>query len=523
MPYRSDAVIEFEAVRADVTSVEADLLVLPCFSGCEPGPGTAQAARALGIDLAGTLGRHGFSGDIGDAFTTLTLGRIRAGAVMLVGVGDRAQAGPAAVRQATMQAASQMNWAARIATTLPAAGLAAAGLPEAVAPAAPAEAADGEQACAAAFSEGLLLGAYQYDRYRRDPATPGWRRPAIERVEVLAASQDTQPAAAGLRRGQDLADLTNWVRDLVNASSSDKTPAVMADQARELAGRYGLPCQVLGVPELVAGGFGGILGVGKGSANEPRLVEIAYRGGGDAPVIGMTGKGITFDSGGLTLKRTAEIEYMKSDMAGAATIMAVLRGAAERQLPVNIDAVLPFAENMPSGSAQRPGDILTHRGGKTSEIRDTDNEGRVLVADGLAYLAERGPSLLIDVATLTDAAGLGESLWAVLGSADEQIAELIAAGREAGDPGWHLPLPAQYRRHLASEFADVRNQPALVPDTTVLASMYLGEFTGGLPWMHIDNGSTAYLEQPADGWPEGATGSPVRALLAWTERWAQQH
>src|SRR5260370_34289442 len=165
----------------------------------------------------------------------------------------------------------------------------------------------------------------------------------------------------------------------------------MANQAHELADTHGLACSVMTVPDLAAGGFGGILGVGQGSRNEPRLVELSYRAAGDAPVIGLTGKGITFSSGGLNLKGTAEIEYMKSDMAGAATVLAVLRGAAELGLPLNIDAVLPFAENMPGGSAQRPGDVLTHRGGRTSEIRDTDSEGRVLVADALAFLAEREP------------------------------------------------------------------------------------------------------------------------------------
>ena len=497
--------IGFEAVPGSAPQARADLLVLPCYAGPgsrpEPGRGAAETAAALGIDLVATLGAHGFAGEIGDTFATLSLGRLGAGSVLFVGVGPREQAGPAAVRQASMLAAAHLAGAARVAATLPESG----------------------REAAAAFAEGLLLGAYQYDRYRREPVTPGWRRPALERVEVLTAGSDQAAVADGLRRGERLAGLTNWVRDLVNASPSDTTPDDLAAVARLLADEHGLTCSVLAVPELAAGGFGGILGVGQGSRNEPRLVELAYRGGGDGPVIGLTGKGITFDSGGLTLKRTSEIEWMKSDMAGAATIMAVLRGAAEFGLPVNIDAVLPFAENMPGGAAQRPGDVLTHRGGKTSEVRDTDAEGRLIVADALAYLAEREPAVLVDVATLTDAAGLGESLWAVLGTDDRLIGELVAAGREAGDPGWHLPLPLAYRRYLASAVADVRNTPADVVDTTVMAAMYLREFTGGVPWMHIDNGSTAYLERPGDGWPEGATGSPVRALLRWVERWGQDH
>jgi leucyl aminopeptidase len=165
--------------------------------------------------------------------------------------------------------------------------------------------------------------------------------------------------------------------------------------------------------------------------------------------------------------------------------------------------------------------VLTHRGGRASEIRDTDSEGRLIIADALAYLAERKPATLIDVATLTDAAGLGEDLWAVLGTDEREIGELIEAGEQAGDPGWRLPLPPSYRKYLASAAADIRNTPAGVPDTTIMAAMYLREFTGGVPWLHIDNGSTAYLDKDGVLWPEGATGSPTRALLRWVERFAE--
>src|SRR6266566_151680 len=379
--------IGFEAVTGRVSQARADVLVLPCYAGqdraLEPGPGCGEAAAALGVELPAALSARGFTGDIGDTFATLTLGKLAAAEILVIGLGPRANSGPGAVRQAAMRAAGELTRAARIAAVLPDAGQ------------------DGAASdLAAAFAEGLLLGAYQFDRYRHRPVAPGWHRPATELVRVLAgpdADSTVAAVAAGLRRGQRLAELTNWVRDLVNASPSDTTPDHMAQQARELAAAHGLSCTVLTEPELRAGGFGGVLGVGQGSVNEPRLVELSYRGGA-GPVIGMTGKGITFDSGGLSLKRDSEIEWMKSDMAGAAAIMAVLRGAAECGLPVNIDAAIPVAENMPGGAAQRPGDVLTHRGGKTSEVRDTDAEGRLIIADALAYLAERDPATLIDVA-----------------------------------------------------------------------------------------------------------------------------
>ena len=513
--------ISFEARPGGVADVTADLLVLPWYAGAgdqdgagarpepEPGPAAGEVTTAMGHELASALAAHGFTGAPGETFRTLTLGRLAASSLLCLGLGPRAEAEPGAVRQAVLLAGEAIAGYGRVAIVLPLAPPAHAESPSA--------SKAGAEPIAAALAEGLELAAYGFGRYRHDPR---WRPPALAHVQVLTGAgphaPDLAAVSAGLHRGAAVARLTNWVRDLVNASPSDTTPELMAQQARALAGDHGLECRVLGRPELMDGGFGGILAVGQGSRNEPRLVELSYRGG-DGPVLGLTGKGITFDSGGLTLKRTAEIEWMKADMAGAATIMAVLRGAAEAGLPVNIDAALPFAENMPGGSAQRPGDVLTHRGGMTSEVRDTDSEGRLVVADALAYLAERAPALLVDVATLTDAAGLGPGLWAVLGNDDRLAGELVTAGLEAGDPGWALPLPPAYRRYLDSTVADIRNTPTEGADTTLMAAMYLRDFAAGVPWAHIDNGSTAFLEHQAGGWPEGATGSPVRALLRWLE------
>jgi leucyl aminopeptidase len=482
----------------------------PAGAGLVAGPGVAEVSHALGLDLLELLrgpaaASRGFGGQLGDTFETLTLGRLPAPRLLLVGLGDPAEAGPAAIRQAAMMAASAMSTAATIATTLPAAG-------------APAIGTDGWRAAASAFAEGLLLGAYRFRRYKRQPLDEAASRPlALSQVTVLAPAEAEVATTTGLRHGEAIGRMTNWVRDVVTTPAGDLTPARMVDEAQQLAASGQLRFSVLDAAELARGGFGGILGVGQGSANKPKLVELSYRGGGDGPVIALTGKGITFDSGGLSLKRTSEIEWMKADMAGAATIMAVLSAAAGLSLPVNIDAALPFAENMPGGSAIRPGDVITHRGGRTSEVVDTDCEGRLIIADALAYLAERRPSALIDVATLTDAAGLGGELFAAMSNDQILAGAVLAAGQAAGDPGWPLPLPAAYRRYLESAVADIRNLPRGVPDSTVLAGLYLSAFAGDVPWVHIDNGSTAYLEQATDCWPEGATGSPARAILRWLE------
>jgi leucyl aminopeptidase len=548
------ASIEFAASLAGPAQAQADVLVLPCFTGPAAGPGVAEISQVLGIDLLGQLrgpgAGHAFSGRAGDVFETLTLGRLPAPRLLLVGLGDPAAVGPAAIRQAVMMAAARISTAATIATTIPGAGAAGRTAPSGTMPggtmpgsavpgsavpgsaisdspiseypvsASPASdgAAGGVRAAASAFAEGLLLGAYQFRRYKRQPldeAAPG--PAALRQVTVLTSAGDQAAVSAGLRHGAVIGEATNWVRDLVTTPARDLTPADMVDVAQQLAAGAGLKFSVLDAADLEEGGFGGILGVGQGSVNRPKLVELAYRGGGDGPVVALTGKGITFDSGGLTLKRTSEIEWMKTDMAGAATIMAVLRAAAEFSLPVSIDAALPFAENMPGGAAIRPGDVISHRGGRTSEVVDTDCEGRLIVADALAYLAERAPAALIDVATLTDAAGLGGELFAAMGNDQALASAVLAAGQAAGDPGWQLPLPPGYRRYLESAVADIRNLPRGVPDSTVMAGLYLSAFPGQVPWVHIDNGSTAYLEQATDCWPEGATGSPARALVRWLE------
>jgi leucyl aminopeptidase len=311
--------------------------------------------------------------------------------------------------------------------------------------------------------------------------------------------------------------MTNRVRDLVHAPAGEATPEMLAEVIADWAAEHGAAGQIWTADELARAGFGGVLGVGRGSRNEPRMVEVTHAGAGGRP-IAFAGKGITFDSGGLNLKRDpGELAWMRLDMAGGAAVAAAVIGAAWLSLPVSAVAVVPLAENMPGDGALRPGDVLTHRGGRTSEVMDTDSEGRLIIADVLSYLGERNPEALIDVATLTDAAGLGPALWAALGNDQTLIGELLAAGDAAGEPGWQLPLPDAYRELLASDSADLRNTPVRGPDSTVMAAMFLQEFAGDNRWAHIDNGSTAWLEHSFGPWPEGATGSPARALLRFLE------
>jgi leucyl aminopeptidase len=286
-----------------------------------------------------------------------------------------------------------------------------------------------------------------------------------------------------------------------------------------MAEEVGLQVRIWSKGELEEAGFGGILGVGAGSINEPRLIELEYRGGNSDRPIALTGKGITFDSGGLSIKPAEGMETMKDDMSGAAAALAAMRAVGQLKPPIDVIAAIPTAENMPGGSAIRPGDVLRHYGGKTSEVLNTDAEGRLVLADALAFLAEKKPAAIIDTATLTGAAmiALGTDIWAVIGSDRALIADLLEAGREEGEPGWELPLWTEYRRKIESSVADVKN----IGDRwggAITAALFLKEFVGNVPWAHLDVAGTAFASARERDWPRGATGSPARTLIRYIER-----
>jgi leucyl aminopeptidase len=476
---------------------EADLLLLPFFEGPAEGPGMKEVGRALGADLGSLLDDHQLKGELGDSLAVPTLGRLPAGSILLVGLGKKDEVDADRIRRAVGKAASRASSFAAVATTLPQA------------------LGRDFQAGIAAVVEGLLLGSYRFDRYKDQDG----EKPRLRSVTVLGSGRwDATAAKRALERGQILAEATAWARDLVNTPAMDATPSYLASEARKMAKRYGLEVKVWAKAELERGGFGGILGVGQGSENEPRLIELRYKGGSGPPVA-LTGKGITFDSGGLSIKDSKGMEWMKADMAGGASVLAAMMAIARLKPKVNVIAAVPSAENMPGGSAIRPGDVLRHRGGKTSEVLNTDAEGRLVLADALAYLSEKKPTVIVDTATLTGAMvmALGEELWGVMGNDATIVRDLLAAGKDAGEPGWELPLWSSYEKHIESNVAGVKNVGARGAGA-ITAGLFLKHFVDDVPWAHVDIAGTAYAERPGDYWPKGATGSPVRTLVGFVER-----
>jgi leucyl aminopeptidase len=491
---------KFDYLTTSAAEHPTDLLILPFFEGPESGPGMKELGKALGTDLLGTLRDNAIKGKLGDTLTVPTLGRVPAGTALLVGLGSQAEAGPDKIRRATGKVAARAVRYRRVATTLP---QATKGSWE-----------EGVQG----FVEGLLLGSYRFDRYKGDSKKGDGDRPRLNSATVLGSQRwDKRAAAEALRRGEIFAEAASWTRDLVNMPAQDATPEFLAGEARKMAKEAGLQFKVWTPAELKKGGFGGILGVGRGSVNPPRLIELKYQGG-SGPPIALTGKGVTFDSGGLSIKDAKDMEWMKADMAGAASVLAAMRAIAKLKPKVNVIAAIPSAENMPGSTAIRPGDVLKHRGGTTSEVLNTDAEGRLILADALSYLVEQKPRVIVDTATLTGACmiALGEDLWGVLGNDEGLVKDVLAAGEDAGEPGWELPLWPGYRRHIESGIADVKNIGTRWGGA-IHAALFLEKFVGDIPWAHMDVAGTAWAESPGDYWPKGATGSPARTFIRFVE------
>jgi leucyl aminopeptidase len=440
----------------------------------------------------------GISGDQDEVRRLPSAGRLKAGVLVLTGVGPLDAVTPEALRRAAGAATRELAGVASVAVALPAADVASL----------------------AAVAEGALLGAYSYTRYRGAEAAA--KSAPVGTLQVVTPLVRDRAAKSALARAEVVADAVHGVRDLVNTAPNDLFPAAFADLAKTAAkdvGARALKVTVLDEKALTAGGYGGLLGVGLGSVRGPRLVKVAYTPSKPAAKVALVGKGITFDSGGISIKPAAGMEAMKSDMAGAAAVLHTVLAAARLELPVAVTGWLCLAENMPSGTAQRPSDVITIRGGKTVEVLNTDAEGRLVLADGLVAATEEKPDVVLDIATLTGAQliALGNRVSAVMGT-DAVRGEVTAAAEGSGELFWPMPLPADLRAGLKSKVADLAN----IGDRfggMLTAGIFLQEFTGGTPWAHLDIAGPAFNEKAAHGYtPVGGTGVGVRTMLAFLEQ-----
>jgi leucyl aminopeptidase len=472
--------------------IKADALVVGVAKGPKGlvlAPGSEAAAAAFGKRLLPMLTALGATGKAEELTRTATLGALDAPVLVAVGLGDATKAYPhERLRRAAGAAVRGLAGTRSVALALPAAD------------------ADSLRAVA----EGALLGAYSFTRFRA--STLDDQRAPVGKVTVMT---DVAGAKAIAKRSAVTAKAVCLARDLVNTPPSHLHPAELADAAVAEAGRVGVTVEVLDEKALKKGAFGGILGVGQGSTHPPRLVHLSYSPKGATTTVALVGKGITFDSGGISIKPAAGMEVMKSDMGGAAAVVATVAAAAELGLKVNVEAWVPMAENMPSGTAIRPSDVLTMRGGKKIEVNNTDAEGRLILGDAIARACEDSPDLLLDVATLTGAqlVALGSRTAGVMGE-DGLRTQVVAAAEAAGEAMWPMPLPEDLRKGLDSEVADMVNTGPR-EGGMLSAGLFLREFvTDGVRWAHLDIAGPAYNDGKAYGYVSpGGTGMAVRTLV----------
>ncbi|MFC9509943.1 leucyl aminopeptidase [Streptomyces sp. NPDC057002] len=492
---------------AAAPGLRADAIVIGVAKGAKGpvvAPGAEAVDKAYDGKLAGVLETLGASGAEGETTKLPAPSGFKAPLVLAVGLGavpeKDADYDTEALRKAAGVAARALAGTKKAAFALPLADAADAG----------------------AIGEGALLGAYSFDAYKdngKDAKAKNGKGPLAE-VALLGGKPRDKAYKAAVERAAAVSEELNRARDLINTPPNDLNPEAFAAVAQAAAKEHGIKVQVLDVKALEKGGYGGILGVGAGSAAGPRLVKLSYTSSKAKKHLAFVGKGITYDSGGISLKPAGHNETMKCDMSGAATVFAAVVAAARLGLEVNVTGWLALAENMPSGSATRPGDVLRMYSGKTVEVLNTDAEGRLVLADALWAASQEKPDAIVDVATLTGAMvlALGNRTFGIMGNDDAFRSAVHEAAEEVGEPAWPMPLPEHLRKGMDSPTADIANMGERMGGGLV-AGLFLREFVGeGITWAHLDIAGPAFNEGGPFGYtPKGGTGTAVRTLVRLAE------
>ena len=484
-------IVDFNLQPGAAEHAEVDLLALGIKQGMVDCETVKNFDLALKGEAAKEITRRGFNGRVGAEMVLPTYGAIAARNILLFGLGSEPQAQAFRLLGEAGLKAAQSVRARNVA--IGAQGLAAQQI--------------------SAIAEGVELSAYHFTQYRSGDDSAD----SPLRIAIVGHSGHAEEARA-IEEGRRMAAATNFARDLINIPADDATPEFLAEQARTLAGQNGLECEVhdrRGIERLK---MGALLGVAKASPREPRFIQLRYHPQAAANGhVALVGKGITFDSGGLSLKGPAAMEEQKRDMTGAALMLGVMSQVAYFAPPIEVRAYLPCTENMIGSNAIKPGDVLRTRSGKTVEVLNTDAEGRLVLADAIAYACEFEPRCVIDAGTLTAAvrAALGTRVAAILGNDPALIGRVRAAGTAAGEPFWELPLVRDYREELKSNVADLRNVGTSGNAGTIICALFLNEFVTSPSWAHLDLSGVAFTNRAIPLSPPGAVGFGVRTLLRY--------
>jgi leucyl aminopeptidase len=489
--------MEIRPVVGDIVNVKADAVIVNYFEGMErPDGDTAAVDQALDGAISQLIEQGEIKGKLNEITLLHSLGKLPASRIVVVGLGKKPELSINKVRGAVAETCRWLRkkGVASVATIAQGAGINDISL----------------EGAAQAVTEGVLLGLYAFRRHMTKKDNEFG-----EIKELLIVGREKPPLEPGISRGRILAEAANWARDLGNEPANYMTPGQMAEAARQLASDYGLEVEVLGKEQMTEVGMGALLGVAQGSQQPPRFIVLKYKGkSSDEVDVALVGKGITFDSGGISIKPSEGMADMKGDMAGGAAVMAALSALAQLKAGINVMAVVPATENLPSGSALKPGDILTAMNGKTIEVLNTDAEGRLILADALSYVRKHGAKAIVDVATLTGACrvALGDICTGAFANNQELVDRVIAAGREAGEYIWQLPMYDEYGEQLKSDIADIKNIGNRYAGA-ITAAKFLAEFVDDTPWVHLDIAGTSESDKEKGYLVKGATGVPVHTLV----------
>ncbi len=491
--------LEIRAIAGDLSKIEADALIVNLFEGIsQPGGATGAVDEALDGVITQLIGSGETKGKLGEITMIHSLGRIAAKRVLVVGLGKQDQLTLDRIRRISGEACRflRSKAARRVATMVHGSGKGGVE---------PSKAAQ-------AITEGSILGLYTFRRHIT-------RESNDSRIEELIIVDRDQAKLSDLEKGCALgkvgAECVVFARDMINEPSNFMTPTDMAEKARKMATELGLECTIMDRQEMQDLGMGALLSVSQGSQQPPKFIVLKYSGDpSSAKAVGLVGKGITFDSGGISLKSADNMGEMKTDMAGGATVMAALRAIAQLEVPLNVVALVPATENLPGGRALKPGDIVRAMNGKTIEIITKDAEGRLILADALSYGVKLGLSPLIDVATLTGACrvALGDEATGVFANNGPLVKRMLTAAEAAGERVWQMPMFEEYKELNKSEVADMKNSGGRYAGA-ITAAQFLSEFVGDAPWVHLDIAGTAYTSKEKGFVVKGATGAMVRTLI----------
>ncbi|MFO7996247.1 MAG: leucyl aminopeptidase [Dehalococcoidia bacterium] len=489
--------MEIKVITGDIAQIEADAIVVNLFEAVEqPGGATAAVDKALDGAIGSLINRSEIKGKFGEVAIVHTFGKLPAGIVAIAGLGKSQDFDVDRIRGVAgefCRALRKLN-CRKIATILHGAGV--GGIET--------------EASAGAIVEGALLGLYSFTKYKKPEYAD------IEEMLIVVREESKAPILeSAIGKGKVMAEAASLARDMVNEPANFMTPGQLAEAAREVAGKYDLEFKVFEVADMEAMGMGALLGVARGSSQSPKLIILSYKGDkGFEKAVGFLGKGITFDSGGISIKPSEGMSEMKEDMAGAAAVIAALGAIAQLKLRINVTAVIPATENLPSGTALKPGDVLKAMNGKTIEVISTDAEGRLILADALSYAQKLGLSPLIDLATLTGACrvALGTFYGGLFGNDRDLADRVLKAAERTGERMWQMPMPTEYKEQIKSEVADIKNVGNRYGGA-ITAALFLAEFVNNTPWVHIDIAGPASSTKESGYLVKGATGFGVRTLV----------